>query len=202
MKIRSAEFIKSCVKADQYPKERLPEVALLGRSNVGKSSALNTLLHRKGLAKVGKVPGKTQMVNFFRVSLADSQADQFYVVDLPGYGYAKVPQSVRMGWGPMVETYLTSRETLRGVIVFIDVRRYEQTDVDLLSWLKTLGHVMVVVATKIDKVKPGKRQGHLKHIREGLSLPHHIDLLPFSSHTQEGRVEVVRALHGILTAHT
>ena len=123
MKIRSAEFIKSCVSPDQYPKERLPEVALVGRSNVGKSSAINSLLNQKGLAKVGKVPGKTQMINFFRVTTADIGIQQFYLVDLPGYGYAKVPKAVQEKWKPMIEGYLTSRETLRGALVFVDVQR-------------------------------------------------------------------------------
>jgi len=202
MKIRSAEFIKSCLTADQYPKERLPEVALLGRSNVGKSSALISLFNRKGLAKVGKIPGKTQMINFFRISLSDPIIQEFHVVDLPGYGYAKVPQSVRKQWGPMVEAYLTLRETLCGVMVFIDIRRYERSDVELLEWLRALNHSMVVVATKVDKVVSGKRQACLQHIREGLSLSHNTDLLPYSSHTQEGRLEVIRALKSLITENT
>ena len=202
VKIRSAEFITSCLTADQYPKERLPEVALLGRSNVGKSSALNSLLNRKGLAKVGKVPGKTQMINFFRVSPADPQVSQFHVVDLPGYGYAKVPQSVRKQWGPMVDAYLTSRETLCGVMIFIDIRRNERSDVELIEWLKTLKHSMVVVATKVDKVVSGKRQAHLKSIREGLALPQHTDLLLYSSYTQEGRPEVLLALKNLIMGNT
>jgi len=198
MKIRSAEFVTSCLTADQYPKERLREVALLGRSNVGKSSALNSLLNRKGLAKVGKTPGKTQMINFFRVTLSDSQVDQFHMVDLPGYGYAKVPHEVRKHWGPMVDTYLTSRDMLCGVVIFIDIRRVERSDVELIQWLKTLKHPMIVVATKADKVTSGKRQAHLKKLREGLSLPVDADLLPYSSYTHEGRLEVFRAMKDLL----
>ena len=202
MKIRSAEFIKSCTAADQYPQAQFPEIALLGRSNVGKSSALNSLLNRKGLAKVGKVPGKTQLINFFRVSTMDTGIDQFYLVDLPGYGYAKVPQNVRKQWGPMVDTYLTSRKTLCGVIVFVDIRRNEDSDVRLMEWLKTLSHRMIVVATKIDKVATGKRQGLLKRLREGLSIDQHTALLPFSSHTLEGRTDVVRAVKNLLLENT
>ncbi len=142
------------------------------------------------------------MINFFRVLLADSQVEQFHVVDLPGYGYAKVPQSVRKQWGPMVDTYLTSRETLCGVVIFIDIRRIERSDVELFEWLKTLKQSMIVVATKVDKMTSGKRRAHLKHIRDGLSLPLHIDLLPYSSHTLEGRLEVMRAVKNLLTEHT
>ncbi|WP_447969952.1 ribosome biogenesis GTP-binding protein YihA/YsxC [Nitrospira sp. M1] len=199
MKIRSAEFVKSCLVADQYPTERLREIALLGRSNVGKSSALNSLLNRKGLAKVGKTPGKTQMINFFRIAVADSQVERFHMVDLPGYGYAKVPQSVRKEWGPMVDTYLTSRETLCGVVIFIDIRRVERSDVELMQWLKTLPYPIVVVATKVDKVKSGKRQAYLKQLREGLSLPDSTELLPYSSYTHEGRLDVFRAVKNLLT---
>jgi len=201
MKIRSAEFVTSCLTAEQYPKERLREVALLGRSNVGKSSALNSLLNRKGLAKVGKTPGKTQMINFFRVTLSDSKVEQFHMVDLPGYGYAKVPESVRRHWGPMVDTYLTSRDTLCGVVIFIDIRRVERSDVELIQWLKTLKHPMVVVATKVDKVTSGKRHAHLRQLREGLSLPESTDLLPYSSYTHEGRPEVIRAVQNLLVGN-
>ncbi|MCA9472898.1 MAG: ribosome biogenesis GTP-binding protein YihA/YsxC [Nitrospirales bacterium] len=201
MKIRSAEFIKSCVALDQCPKAVCPEIALLGRSNVGKSSALNCLLNRKGLAKVGKVPGKTQMINFFHVELADSQVRQLHFVDLPGYGYAKVPQSVRQAWGPMIETYLTSRHTLCGVVVFIDIRRVERSDEELLHWLKTLPYAMIVVATKLDKISTGKRREHLDRIRKGLSLLPHTELLPFSSYTQEGRAEVLCAIKNLIVAN-
>ncbi|GJL54414.1 MAG: putative GTP-binding protein EngB [Nitrospirales bacterium] len=201
MKIRSAEFIKSCVAADHYPTERLQEIALLGRSNVGKSSALNSLLNRKGLAKVGKIPGKTQMINFFRIAVSDSHVEQFHLVDLPGYGYAKVPQSVRQHWGPMVDTYLTTRDTLCGVMIFIDIRRVERSDIELMQWLRTLTHPMVVIATKTDKVNAGKRQACLTQLRVGLSLPNSTELLPYSSYTHEGRPEVVRAVKNLLTGN-
>ena len=111
MKILSAEFYKCCVAPDQYPKDRLPEVALVGRSNVGKSSAINSLMHKKGLAKVGKIPGKTQTVNFYRVTTTLSTVKEFFLVDLPGYGYAKVPKSLKLQWKPMIEGYFNSRGT-------------------------------------------------------------------------------------------
>ncbi|GJL63269.1 MAG: hypothetical protein NPIRA04_19230 [Nitrospirales bacterium] len=147
---------------------------------------------------MGKTPGKTQMINFFRVALSDAKVEEFHMVDLPGYGYAKVPQSVRKHWGPMVDTYLTSRDTLCGVVVFIDIRRVERSDVELIQWLKTLKHHMIVVATKVDKVTSGKRQAHLKQLREGLSLSESTNLLPFSSYTHEGRPEVIQAVKNLL----
>ncbi len=202
MKIKSAEFVTSCVNADQYPKDRMPEVALLGRSNVGKSSALNSLLNRKGLAKVGKAPGKTQMINFFRILLSDDSIEKFHLVDLPGYGYAKVPDAVKKEWGPMVDHYLTSRETLCGVVVFVDCRRSERSDIELFRWLKTLNRSMVVVATKIDKVSSGKRQTLLKHLREFLERDEKTELLPYSSHTLDGRIAVVRALKRLIVVNT
>ena len=136
MKIRSAEFFKCCVTPDQYPKDQLPEVALVGRSNVGKSSAINTLMKKKGLAKVGKVPGKTQTVNFYRVTTTSSTVKEFFLVDLPGYGYAKVPKSLKMQWKPMIEGYFNSRERLCGILMFVDLRRNERSDEELLEWIQ------------------------------------------------------------------
>ena len=202
MKIQSAEFVTSCVNGEQYPKGQLPEIALLGRSNVGKSSALNSLFNRKALAKVGKTPGKTQMINFFRVALSDPGIKPFHVVDLPGYGYAKVPEAVRKQWRPMVEHYLTKRDTLRGVVVFIDIRRTEQIDKDLVEWLQVLQHPKVIVVTKADKVVSSKRKEALLRTRQELSLSQDIEVLLFSSHTHEGRPEVVRALKRLLTEKT
>ncbi len=202
MKIRSAEFITSSITAEQYPKSRLPEVALLGRSNVGKSSALNSLFNRKGLAKVGKTPGKTQMINFFRVSLSDQAIDQFHVVDLPGYGYAKVPDAVRKQWRPMVEGYLSKRETLCGVVIFVDIRRTEQVDKDLVNWLQGLHLPQVIVLTKADKLGSGKRKEALRRTRQELSLSPETELLLYSAHTHEGRLDVMHALKNLLMART
>src|SRR5687768_5104617 len=116
MKITSAEFVRSVVVAAQYPKALLPEVAFAGRSNVGKSSLINTLLHRRGLAKTSGTPGKTQTINFFVIN------ERFLLVDLPGYGYAKVPRQVQAGWRSMVETYLRERQFLRAVVHIVDIR--------------------------------------------------------------------------------
>ena len=194
MKIRSAEFIKSCISPDQYPKERLPEVALVGRSNVGKSSAINSLLNQKGLAKVGKVPGKTQMINFFRVTPADIGIQPFYLVDLPGYGYAKVPKAIQEKWKPMIEGYLTSRDRLRGALVFVDVRGNERSDGEIIQWLHTINCPTAIVTTKIDKLSRGRRPAALQNIREALRLPPFIPLLIFSARTSEGSVEIFRTV--------
>ena len=194
MKIQSAEFFKCCVAPDQYPKDRLPEVALVGRSNVGKSSAINTLLNQKGLAKTGKVPGKTQTVNFFRVTTTSLVVREFYLVDLPGYGYAKVPKAVQMQWRPMIEGYLTSRETLRGILMFVDLRGEERSDEELLRWLRMVKSPLGIVATKVDKISKGKRQAHIQTLRAGLSLSSTTPLQLFSARTQEGAREVLNVL--------
>ena len=117
MHVKSAEFVTSAVKPDQYPPAKYPEMAFAGRSNVGKSSLINTLVNRKRLVKTSSTPGRTQLINFFSIN------EDFTFVDLPGYGYAKVPQHIRKKWGPMVETYLASRPTLLGVVLLVDIRR-------------------------------------------------------------------------------
>ena len=117
MKILSAEFVTSAVKPDQYPPVKYPEMAFAGRSNVGKSSLINTLVNRKRLVKTSSTPGRTQLINFFDIN------NHFTFVDLPGYGYAKVPTAVRKKWGPMIETYLSGRDSLKGVVVILDIRR-------------------------------------------------------------------------------
>ena len=191
MKIRSAEFLKSCVSRDQYPNDRLPEVACVGRSNVGKSSAINALMNQKGLAKVGKVPGKTQMVNFFRVKTIDSKVPQFYLVDLPGYGFAKVPKAIQAQWAPMIEGYLGGRETLRGILMFVDLRGEERSDVELLEWVRSVNCPVAIVATKMDKISRGNRQGQVQKIRSGLSLPPSTPIQLFSARINEGTRNVL-----------
>lgn len=198
MKIVSAEFIRSCDGPEQFPHDHLPEVAFVGRSNVGKSSLINSLLSRKGLAKVSSTPGKTRAINFFRVTTTNPSARQFYVVDLPGYGYAKVAKSVRSHWKPMVESYLIDRAPLRGVLLLVDVRRVEPHDGATLQWLQQVGQEPVVIATRLDKLPRGARRGSLVAIREALNLPADAALVPCSSVTHEGRDELWRAIRKML----
>ena len=190
MKILSAEFVKSCVQPDQYPRERLPEVAFAGRSNVGKSSAINSLLCRKSIAKVSMTPGKTQTLNFFRVTTGDKAFPALAFVDLPGYGYAKASKSVREQWGPMIERYLMERSQLCVVVQLVDIRGVEDRDVTTLEWLIRIGHRPIVVGTKMDKLSRGQRRSGLLHMCQRLGLDEHEDALGYSSHTNEGRQEL------------
>ncbi len=165
MKIRSAEFILSASKAGQFPTPSLPEIAFAGRSNVGKSTLINSLLNRKKLVKTSATPGKTQLINFFRIN------DEFHFVDLPGYGFAKVPGSVRLKWKDLVEDYLRERETLRNVVLIIDCRHNPTVqDRQLMEWLQHYQRPALIVASKIDKLKRGQVQKHLKQIQNDLSL--------------------------------
>ena len=157
MKLLGAEFIKSSVSPEQFPADRLPEIAFVGRSNVGKSSLINSLLHRKKLAKVSKTPGKTRAINFFTVRTSDQHLPLLSLVDLPGYGYAKVPGRERAGWQGMIEGYLLEREALEMVLVLVDGEiGPTKLDLQMLDWLRASGVPHMIVATKLDKVKPSK----------------------------------------------
>lgn len=199
MKILSAEFIKSCLIPEQFPCDRLPEIAFAGRSNVGKSALINSLLGRKGLAKVSGTPGKTRIVNFFRVKTGDPLLRNFYAVDLPGYGYAKVSKSVRAQWGPMIEGYLTGRSELRGILLLVDVRRTEHHDRTAFEWVRRIGPRTIVVATKVDKLARGQRKAALEAIRSGLNLDDTVPLLAYSSVTHEGRDELWGVMKGLVS---
>ena len=165
MRIHSAEFLLSASTKRQFPAETLPEIAFAGRSNVGKSTLINSLLNRKKLVKTSATPGKTQLINFFKVN------DKFYFVDLPGYGYAKVPENVRRKWQTLVEDYLSERKTLRNVVLIIDSRHNPTIqDRQLLEWLKYFQRPSLIVASKIDKLKRGQVKNHLQKIRNNLSI--------------------------------
>ena len=165
MRIHSAEFLLSASTKREFPAETLPEIAFAGRSNVGKSTLINSLLNRKKLVKTSATPGKTQLINFFKVN------DKFYFVDLPGYGYAKVPESVRRKWQNLVEAYLSERKTLRNVVLIIDSRHNPTTqDRQLLEWLKYFQLPSLIVASKIDKLKRGQVKNHLQEIKNYLSI--------------------------------
>ena len=200
MKIVSAEFVKSCEQPDQFPKDRLPAVAFVGRSNVGKSSLINSLLHRKRLAPVSRTPGKTQAINIFLVTTDDPCARRFYVVDLPGYGYAKVAKSVRARWRPLIEAYLTGSDALRGVLLLLDLRGGERQDAEAVDWLSRIGLPFALVATKADKLSRGERAAALATLRDAFGLGPDAGVVSYSSVTHEGREELWRVVRTMLTA--
>ena len=188
MQIKSAEFIKSATKPAEYPLLELPEIAFAGRSNVGKSSLINTLVNRKRLVKTSSTPGRTQLINFFEIN------QKIIFVDLPGYGYAKVPVSVRKKWGPMIETYLSGRNTLKAVVVILDIRRTpQQEELNLLGWLSHYAIAAIVVLTKTDKISKNKAAQQHRHIAHALSTDPK-DLILFSAKTRRGRDDLWQAI--------
>ena len=188
MKILSAEFVTSAVKPDQYPPAKYPEMAFAGRSNVGKSSLINTLVNRKRLVKTSSTPGRTQLINFFDIN------NLITFVDLPGYGYAKVPTVVKKKWGPMIETYLSSRRALKGVVVIMDIRRIpRQEEYELIDWLKYFSIDAILVLTKTDKLtKPKRLKQHIA-IAEALAVDPN-KLILFSAKSRQGRDAVWEAI--------
>ncbi|SFG76120.1 GTP-binding protein [Desulfotomaculum arcticum] len=189
MKITSADFATSAVKLEQCPAGSYPEVALAGRSNVGKSSLLNSLINRKRLARTSNTPGRTQLINFFLIN------DSFYLVDLPGYGFAKVPARVKAEWGKMVEGYLSQRKQLRGVVQLVDIRHAPTADdLQMYNWLKHYGIPAVVVATKADKISRGRSKQNLAVVRKTMSLNEEDPLLLFSAVTGQGKDEIWKVI--------
>ncbi|MCZ6541778.1 MAG: ribosome biogenesis GTP-binding protein YihA/YsxC [Nitrospinae bacterium] len=189
MKIISAEFMISAVSAEQYPRASLPEVAFVGRSNVGKSSLINSLLNRKKLVKISGTPGKTQMINFFDVN------HELVFADLPGYGFAKVPKSVQKKWQDLVEQYLLKRDNLRTVVLILDIRR-KPTDLDLhmQEWLEQYKVDTILVATKTDKLSQAEQSKQLKQIRAAFLEGADKELVAYSSKNQKGRKELWKLL--------
>lgn len=182
MKVTSSDIVISAVKPEQYPKAPMPEFALAGRSNVGKSSFINKMINRKNLARTSSKPGKTQTLNFFIIN------DMLHFVDVPGYGYAKAPKTERDSWGKMIETYLSTREQLKAVIMIVDLRHApSKDDVAMYEYFKHHDLPCVVVATKSDKIPKGKWQKHLKVVRETLQMDKSDELLLFSSETGQGK---------------
>jgi GTP-binding protein len=192
MKITSAEFVTSATKPSQYPPEGLPEIAFAGRSNVGKSSLINILVNRKRLVKTSSTPGRTQLINFFDIN------DDFTFVDLPGYGYARVPASVKKKWGPMIETYLSGRDTLKGVVVILDIRRTpREEEHNLIDWLEHYSIPSILILTKADKLSKTK-QNKQRAVVAGTLAVDPRDLIMFSAKTRKGREEVWQAIDQII----
>lgn len=193
MKVTNAEIVISAVKPDQYPSNQLPEFALAGRSNVGKSSFINKMINRKSLARTSSKPGKTQTLNFYLINEA------FHFVDVPGYGYAKVSKKEREAWGKMIETYLTTRSELRALLLIIDIRHEpSKDDVAMYSFLKHYEIPTIIVATKADKIPKGKWQKHLKVVKDTLHVAQHDPIVLFSSETGQGKEEAWSIIQSFL----
>ncbi len=185
MKVTSSDIVISAVKPEQYPSSPIPEFALAGRSNVGKSSFINKMINRKNLARTSSKPGKTQTLNFYIIN------DALHFVDVPGYGYAKVAKTERAAWARMIETYFKNREQLRAAIQIVDLRHPPtKDDISMYEFLKHHELPVIVIATKADKIPKGKWQKHLKVTRETLGLSKEDELLHFSSETGEGKDQV------------
>lgn len=195
MKVLSAEFVLSAKESVHYPPAVLPEIAFAGRSNVGKSSLINTLLKRKGLARTSNTPGRTQEINFFTVN------NRLAFIDLPGYGYAKVPEAIRKHWGPMIETYLSERQTLRLVVLILDIRRDPSgEDRQLIGWLQFYRLPFLIVLTKIDKVSRTELGRRQRRIGEALDLSPATPLISFSAKNGAGKDLLWREIEKVLAS--
>lgn len=185
MNVTKAEMIITAGKASQFPVHDMPEIAFAGKSNVGKSSLLNAMLNRKALARTSSQPGKTQTINFYSVQ------DTFMFVDLPGYGYAKVSKEERERWGKLIEGYLQNRSQLKKIILLIDIRHeVGSNDKMMYDWIKHYHNEVIVVATKLDKIKRSQLQKQLAIIKKGLGLSGADRLVAFSAETKQGCEEL------------
>jgi GTP-binding protein len=185
MVIKKVELETVCGITSTLPENAFPEVAFAGKSNVGKSSLINGLLNRKSLARTSAQPGKTQTINFYRVN------DDVYLVDLPGYGYAKVSEETKAKWGKMIERYLHSSKQLKAVFLLIDIRHEPSAnDRDMYNWIVYQGYEPIIIATKLDKIKRSQIQKHMKMLKEGLTLLPGTKIIPFSAETKQGRAEI------------
>lgn len=181
MKVHNVEMVISAVRPEQYPEDGLPEFALAGRSNVGKSSFINRMIGRKAMARISSKPGKTQTLNFYKIE------EQLFFVDVPGYGYAKVSKSERAAWGKMIEKYFTGREILKAVMLIVDLRHPPTGDDCMMyDFLKHYNIPCIVVATKADKIPKGKWDKHKKIVKETLDMDPADKLIVFSSETGLG----------------
>ncbi|MGG7178666.1 ribosome biogenesis GTP-binding protein YihA/YsxC [Clostridium paraputrificum] len=195
MIIKQSEFIISAVKKSQYPVDNRVEIAFVGRSNVGKSSIINAITNRKALAKVSQTPGKTRLINFFLIN------NDFHLVDLPGYGYAKVSKKEQESWGKTIETYLTDREELKRVVLLVDSRHKPTADdITMHEWIKHYGYDVIVVATKSDKLSNNELRKSEKLIKDTLKLTSDDKLYFFSSLNKKGRDQLIDNLFGDLTS--
>src|SRR5699024_2640206 len=184
MKINEAKIVISAASQKQYPKSNQPEIALAGRSNVGKSSFINRMIQRKNLARTSSKPGKTQTLNFYQLN------SSFHFVDVPGYGYAQVSKGERAKWGKMMEEYFQHREQLRAVVLVTDVRHNPtKDDLQMYAYVKHLGLPLIIIGTKLDKIPRSKQDRMIKQAKQHYDLDEHTHFIPFSAETGQGKDE-------------
>ena len=194
MVIKSVQLETVCGITSKLPDNMLPEIAFAGKSNVGKSSLINGIMNRKSLARTSSQPGKTQTINFYNVN------EVFYLVDLPGYGYAKANQEVKAQWGKMIERYLHSSKQLKAVFLLIDIRHDPSAnDKQMYQWMRHYGFDPIIIATKLDKINRSQVQKQLKAIRVGLEAQKDTIIIPYSSLSKQGREEIYDLLDSILS---
>ena len=189
MVIKNVSLDIVCGITSKLPDTGRPEIAFAGKSNVGKSSLINGLLNRKALARTSSQPGKTQTINFYNVN------DFMYLVDLPGYGYARVTPAEKEKWGKMIENYLHTSQMLQAVFLLIDIRHEpSKNDVNMYEWILANGYEPIIIATKLDKIKRSQVQKNIKMIRQGLNVIPGTKILPFSAQTKQGKEEILQVI--------
>ena len=185
MIIRNINLETVCGLTSQLPDNQLPEIAFAGKSNVGKSSLINALMNRKSYARISATPGKTQTINFYNIN------EELYLVDLPGYGYAKVSEQEKAKWGKLIERYLHGSAQLKAVFLLIDIRHDPSANDNMMyDWIVAQGYNPIIIATKLDKIKRSQVDKHLKAVRQGLNLVRGTKVLPFSSVTKQGKDDI------------
>lgn len=185
MKIKNVELSIVCGITSKLPETDRVEIAFAGKSNVGKSSLINALMNRKALARTSATPGKTQTINFYNIN------DEMYLVDLPGYGYAKVSEKEKEQWGKLIERYLNTSKQLKAVFLLIDIRHEPSAnDRMMYEWILAQGYEPIIIATKLDKLKRSQVQKHVKMVKEGLGVLPGTIIIPFSAETKQGREEI------------
>ena len=197
MKIKNVELQIVCGITSKLPETDKVEIAFAGKSNVGKSSLINALMNRKALARTSATPGKTQTINFYNVN------DMMYLVDLPGYGYAKVSEKEKIKWGQLIERYLNTSKQLKAVFLLIDIRHDPSAnDKMMYDWIVAQGYEPIIIATKLDKIKRSQVQKNIKAINEGLKLRPDTVVIPFSAETKQGREEIWELMDSYVLGET
>lgn len=193
MIIKSVDLETVCGITSKLPENKMPEVAFAGKSNVGKSSLINTLINRKSYARTSSQPGKTQTINFYNIN------KELYFVDLPGYGYAKVSNEIKEKWGKMIENYLVQSKQLKAIFLLVDIRHEPSAnDKNMYDWIVYHGYHPIIIATKLDKIKRSQVQKQIKAIRQGLQVEKDTVIVPFSSLSKQGREEIWGSIEKIL----